>query len=271
LYGKQYWISPKVEGFELPDIFTRSRADLIERCLYWLTHVLRYKKPPGRSLEVGCAHGAFVMLMEMAGFDAVGSEMSPWVVDYASNTFNVRILCRPIDDLPFEPLSYDCILLFDVVEHLPRPDVSLQIISALLKPDGVLAIQTPHRSEQHLTFEEMRERRHSFVEMMKDPGHLFLFTEAGLRQLLSSVGFHHIAHEPPLFPYDMFVFAGKESLEKSSQDAVDQQLLKTRHGRVLVALLDLYRKSQQAERELAARLEAVQALERQVEALKAAL
>lgn len=264
-YGKEYWISRTIEGFELPDIFKRSRIDLTERCLYWLTYVLRYKRPPGKSLEVGCAHGGFVMLMKMAGFDAVGSEMSPWVVNYASNAFDVPILRGRIEELPVEPSSYDCILLLDVLEHLPHPDASLQVISSLMKPDGILVIQTPHYKDESLTYEEMRASQHTFLQMMEDPGHLFLFTEGGLRQILFRTGLHHIAFEPALFPYDMFVFAGKEPLEKSSQDAVDEQLLKSPHGRVLVALLDLFQKLRRAEAELAARLEVIQTLERRAQ------
>src|SRR5919205_1109942 len=53
-YGKDYWLGHQVEDLGNPDIFRRARADLPERCLYWLRTLLRYKLPPGRVLELGC-------------------------------------------------------------------------------------------------------------------------------------------------------------------------------------------------------------------------
>lgn len=270
-YGKTYWVSPSVEGLVLPNVFERSRTDLSERCLYWLTHVLRYKRPPGRSLEIGCGHGGFVKLMKMAGFDAVGSEMSPWVISYASDSFNVPILRGHIQELPIEHSSIDCLILFDVLEHLTHPNASLQTISCLMKPDGLLVIQTPHYKDESLSHEAMGRSQHSFLQMLRDPGHLFLFTERGIRQLLAGAGFHHVIFEPPLFPYDMFVFAGKEPPKKHSQEAVEEHLLGSPHGRVVVALLDLYRKCQQAEADLGARLDVIRMIELEVKTLEAKL
>ena len=63
-----------VHGY--PTIGDRARLDLTERAQYWLYCVLKHRLPPGGSLEIGSAHGGFVRLMQLAGFDAAGMEMS---------------------------------------------------------------------------------------------------------------------------------------------------------------------------------------------------
>ena len=71
-YGRRYWFEYQELELGNPDIIARGRSDLPERCLYWLRTVLRYRLPPARTLDVGCGHGAFVMLLRAAGFEASG-------------------------------------------------------------------------------------------------------------------------------------------------------------------------------------------------------
>src|SRR5580704_7745928 len=60
LYGRNYYLEHLQQDFGYPDIATRARTDLPERCLHWLRTVLKYKLPPGKVLELGSAHGAFI-------------------------------------------------------------------------------------------------------------------------------------------------------------------------------------------------------------------
>ena len=76
-YGKNYWFTHQEGDLGLPNIITRARIDLPERCLYWLRTLLKYKLPPAKVLELGSAHGGFVALLQWAGFEAMGSEVSP--------------------------------------------------------------------------------------------------------------------------------------------------------------------------------------------------
>src|SRR5216683_723919 len=57
LYGHEYWYSHQA-GYGFPNIESRARQDLADRCVYWLRTLLKFKKPPGKILELGCAHGA---------------------------------------------------------------------------------------------------------------------------------------------------------------------------------------------------------------------
>ena len=39
--------------------------------------------------------------------------------------------------------SFDCIVAADVLEHVPRPDLTLPAISRVLKPSGTLVVSLP--------------------------------------------------------------------------------------------------------------------------------
>ncbi|MGQ9532551.1 MAG: class I SAM-dependent methyltransferase, partial [Desulfotomaculales bacterium] len=118
----------------------RARTDLPERCLYWLRTLLKYKLPPGRVLELGCGHGGFVALLRWAGFEAIGLELSPWVVGFARQTFGIPTLLGPVENQVIEPSSLEAIVLMDVLEHLPNPLSTLRHCLELLKQDGIFVI-----------------------------------------------------------------------------------------------------------------------------------
>src|SRR5215469_5525952 len=61
LYGHDYWYALQ-QRMGYPTIEARARQDLPERCVHWLRTLLKYKRPQGKLLELGCAHGGFVAL-----------------------------------------------------------------------------------------------------------------------------------------------------------------------------------------------------------------
>jgi 2-polyprenyl-3-methyl-5-hydroxy-6-metoxy-1,4-benzoquinol methylase len=242
-YGKDYWIKHVKEYYGMPDIFERSRNDLSERCIYWLRDILKYKFPPAKTLELGCAHGGLVFLMKLTGYDSAGTEMSPWICEYASKTFNIPMLCGRVEDFNMSSESYDMILLMDVLEHMTDPVAGLKRIADSLKGDGIAIIQTPCWRETEKTYDEMKSENNSFLSMLVEKEHLYLFNEASIKRILNETGFPHIAFEPQIFPYDMFIFAGKQPLHKIEQEVIDTELQKTPESRMVLALLDVYNQS----------------------------
>jgi len=198
-YGRAYW-TEYAEARSFPAIGERARADLSERCLFWIERLLEVTRPPGRALEIGCGHGGFVRLLQELGFDAAGTELSPWVVDFAKSTFGVTVLLGPLEVLPLQP-GFKCIAAFDVLEHLKDPLETVQRCAALLAIDGVLLLQTPcYRGEG------------PEWSMFQANEHIHLFTEESMRLLLARAGFKDVRVEPSLFPYDMWVVAAPERL-----------------------------------------------------------
>lgn len=76
--------------------------------------------------------------------------MSAWVVEFARRRFNVPMLFGPVEGQQIAPGSLDLIALMDVLEHLPDPAGTMLHCLSLLRPDGVLMIQTPRYGRQEL-------------------------------------------------------------------------------------------------------------------------
>lgn len=260
-YGKNYWGRHQKElGFS--EINQRAREDLPERCLYWLKNILAYKLPPGSSLELGCAHGGLVALMKFLGFEARGLELSSWVVNFAAETFGVSMECGRIEEQNIAPKSLDCLVLMDVLEHFTDPLRTLGVAAAALKDDGIMVIQTPCYKNVQVSYRQFIEQNDLFLQQLKDQEHLYLFTSVGLQLLLKKVGLSYFVEKKALFPYDMFVVAGKSPLLAHDEKAVTDFLEGTPKGRIILALFDLYRKWQASEEDRSQRLDLILKLDK---------
>lgn len=241
-YGKQYWLDHQHSDLGFPDIHTRARADLTERNLHWLSALLKYKQPPASVLEIGCSHGSFVGLMQLAGYQAQGVEMSPWVVDFGKRTFGVPISVGPVENLDIPKGSLDAIALMDVLEHLPDPVATMAHCLELLKPNGILLIQTPQFREE-MRFADLQETKGPFLEQLKADEHLFLLSERAVRRLFDQLGAPHLRFEPAIFSqYDMFLTVSREPLHVLERDEAERTLLSSPGGRMSLALLDMWKR-----------------------------
>lgn len=237
-YGREYWFSLQ-DDLGFPNIKVRSRTDLPERCLYWLRTVLKYKLPPGRVLELGSGHGGFVAMLNWVGFDATGLELSPWVVESAKDTFGVPMLLGPVEDQQIEPGSLDLIALMDVLEHLPDPVGTMSHCLNLLKPDGILAIQTPCLPEGK-TYEDLVAQDDPFIKMLIEQNHLYLFSQRSISEFFQRLGAKHLTFELAIFAhYDMFLVVSRTPLTVYSPPDIESALGATPGGRLVQAALDL--------------------------------
>jgi SAM-dependent methyltransferase len=275
LYGEQYWFQHQSSDLGLPEIHSRSRADLPERDLYWLRTLMRYKAPGSKLLEIGCAHGGFVALARQAGYDAIGMELSPAIVEYARRTFQAPVLCGPIERLSIAPGSLDVIAAMDVLEHLPDPLAEFEKFVRLLAPDGLLLIQTPCLHRTDLTFGQLIESNDRFPLMLKEEEHAFLFNKSSIQDFLRRLGFEYVRFEAQLFDYDMFFVSSRQPLRIHNSEEVENSLLATAPGRMILALCDLEDRRQreneqwqEAEKDRAARLEALVAANEIIQALE---
>ena len=179
-------------------------------------------------------------MMRLAGFDAFGAEMSPWLCQFARDTFNVPMLCGPIEDLEVEPGSFDMLIMMDVLEHMPDPVGSMKRIANLLNDEGLVVIQTPCLRDYKRNYEQLKAAKEMFLEHMKEKEHLYLYNEDSATKLLKHTGFPSIAFEKPIFAHDMFIFAGKRELSTNDTQTVVTRLTENQEGRTVLALIDLY-------------------------------
>jgi SAM-dependent methyltransferase len=239
-YGKSYWLGHQSDELGFPDIYKRARADLTERNLHWLKALMKYRLPGAKVLELGCSHGSFVALMRQAGYDASGVEMSPWVVDFAKKTFDVPVSLGPVENLEIPSGSYDVIALMDVLEHLPDPSTTMAHCLSLLKPDGLLLVQTP-QFKSGMKYAKLMEIQGAFLEMLKSDEHLYLFTDGSATRLFGQLGAEHIQFEPAIFGhYDMFFAVSKAPLHTYASEEAYAALEAIPRARMALALLDMY-------------------------------
>lgn len=248
-YGKDYWFSHQTQDYGFPDIAQRARQDLPERCLHWLRTLLQYKLSPAKILELGSAHGGFVALMQWAGFNATGLELSPWVVEFAQKSFDVSMLLGTVEGQPLEAESLDAIVLFDVLEHLPDPVSTMQHCVSLLKPDGIFLVQMPNYLEEK-PYSDLVNQNDGFLQMLTPIEHLYLFSHRAAQRFFEQLGFSTVKFESPFFPNDMFFVAARQPLTAYTPSEISQALLTIPSGRLIQALLDTGTEANQLQEKL---------------------
>jgi 2-polyprenyl-3-methyl-5-hydroxy-6-metoxy-1,4-benzoquinol methylase len=133
-------------------------------------------------LDYGCGPGAFIALLrDEFGFSNVeGIEVNRESITIAERNFGLRIASSK-DELHHQP--YDCVLLLEVIEHIPLPDVFLEEIGELIKPGGRVLITTPAVDNLVSLLLPLHGPHYTA------PSHISLFTKKALSELLYRFGF----------------------------------------------------------------------------------
>lgn len=237
LYGLNYF-DDHAREMGHPSLAERARLDLPERCAFWLETLLRFRPPPARSLELGCANGAFVGLLAEAGYEATGLDLSPAVTTLVRDRFAVPVLTGPVEEQHLPSASFDVVVMMDVLEHLADPLATLGAVADVLAPGGLVLVQTP-RLDPSRSFEELVASGDPFLAHLKPREHLFLLGEAAARALLEAAGFPVLRLVPAIFhQYDMSFVASRAPLPELPEAEGRAALRRTRSGRVVEALLD---------------------------------
>jgi SAM-dependent methyltransferase len=101
----------------------------------------------GTVLEIGCGEGGTMEWIKRnyrVTF-AAGVELDAEAGSVARNIFD-SVEIGHVDEVPlkFAVQSFDMILCLDVLEHLPRPDRTLERICRLLRPGGIFVTSLPN-------------------------------------------------------------------------------------------------------------------------------
>ena len=177
--------SLRFRGSETPDVQALAMRDAIAAYRFdWLKE--RGILAPGRSLlELGCGAGSFLRLCERFGMAVWGVEPSE---GYAAHARSLGLSVEP-GHFPAARggrEQYDVVALFHVLEHLPRPRETLQLIRGMLEPGGMLVIEVPDIG---------RAIGPRWSERYFHAPHLLDFTEDSLRYLLTDAGFEVVAQD----------------------------------------------------------------------------
>lgn len=163
------------EGYKKEEKKLRRRfAKLIER-------IVRYKKS-GKVLDVGAGFGLFSSILQKKGnfhFD---------LIDPLDSFHYINIIKSKVFRSTFERFkkakkqSYDIIIMLDVLEHFKDPLKNLKKARLLLKPAGILVIQTPN-------YKSLMARICKDWAWWMVEDHKFFFSPKSMKLMLHKVGF----------------------------------------------------------------------------------
>lgn len=140
-----------------------------------------------RILDVGCFTGDFLDHAAKAGMETWGLELQPEAARIAGEKHGGRVLNTFMEDTEaFEPESFDCVAALGLIEHLADPVVLMDLVSRVLKPGGLLFIQTPDTGSVLAKLMG----RHWFCYAPVE--HIHYFSRKNLGQLLAGHGLRTI-------------------------------------------------------------------------------
>jgi len=100
--------------------------------------------PSDRIIDIGCATGTLLSMFKKAGFDnVIGVDPSPACALTAQRLYDIRVLNHPISEIPNFEAPFDFVILNSVLEHIRDLRPSLSALCNLLKPGGLIWIETP--------------------------------------------------------------------------------------------------------------------------------
>lgn len=149
-----------------------------------------------RILEVGTGYGYFLRFLSDIGYvRVVGVDISAELLKQAKLYIGDRIerleLADAKDFLPRFSNTFDCIVMLDMIEHVPY-DQALDILNSArnaLRPGGRLILRTPNMANLLGCY-----------SLYMDPTHYHAYTEWSLAHALEQVGFELVnVHVPTRF------------------------------------------------------------------------
>ncbi|UTW51631.1 class I SAM-dependent methyltransferase [bacterium SCSIO 12827] len=177
LYGHDYF-----HGAEYGDYIEEKNALQIN----FIHRLAEIRALPGLSassklFEIGCAYGFFMEMADTVFSDVAGIDIAADAVAYARDDLGLNAVEGDFleADLPFTP---DIICMWDVIEHLERPDLVLKKSSEILAPGGYLCITTGDIGSFTARLRGPNWR------MIHPPTHLHYFSVATLGRLLQRSG-----------------------------------------------------------------------------------
>ena len=117
-----------------------------------------------RVLDAACGEGyGTAILAEGGASTAVGIDVDEATVAHAAQRHGLEFRVADVGALPFEDGSFDLVVSFETIEHVPEPERVLDELARVTAPDGLLVISTPNKL-QYLVENEFHVREFTHDE-----------------------------------------------------------------------------------------------------------
>lgn len=154
-------------------------------------------RPPGRLLEWGTGHGAFLARMQEDGWDVAGIEINAKMAAQAAARTGAAVQCTDVAAASFPAGSFDVICAWMVLEHLHDPVTALRRAHDWLAPGGTLCFSIPDAGSWMFR---------AFPQAwfcLDVPRHLYHFSIASIGMVLEACGFGPMTVTRPRTAYDL--------------------------------------------------------------------
>lgn len=138
-----------------------------------------------RLLDIGCGNGAFLAKAKAGGWTVSGIDLDPKAVAAAAS-LGLDVEIGTVALFADESNCFDAITLSHVIEHVHEPITLLQDIFRLLRPGGVVYVETPNIESLGSKIYQKNWRG------LETPRHLVLFNHKSLKSALINTGFEKL-------------------------------------------------------------------------------
>jgi len=137
----------------------------------------------GSLIEIGSSFGYLLNSFKKDGWQVQGIEPLKIGCQYTETEFGIKAVPVTLEEAHLEENSVDIVIMLHVIEHVPSPSSTLREIFRVLKPGGLLVLETPRYDTWMFKLLGKRERS------LSCDGHIYFFTTDTLRNLAKQIGF----------------------------------------------------------------------------------
>ena len=131
-------------------------------------------------LEIGSGLGYLTYALNQTNYQVTGLDISQTAVNQAIKNFGDHYICTDLFEYAeMKTVSFDIVILTEVIEHVENPQAFIDAINQLLKPGGHAIITTPNKS---FYFKDI------IWSTELPPIHFWWFSETSLTQLANHSG-----------------------------------------------------------------------------------
>lgn len=160
---------------------TKLKEKIVNANLH-LNDIEEYTKIKGRLLDIGAYLGIFIQEAQKRGWQAQGIEPVREAAKFAQEKFSLPVENVSLEEFNSLDGSFDLITMYQVIEHLADPVASIEKVNKLLKPGGLLVIETPNIDNNW--FKIFKSKWRNFI-----PEHFQFFDKRTLKFLLGQHNF----------------------------------------------------------------------------------
>ena len=138
---------------------------------------------PGKLIDVGCGPGFMLEAAHRRGWEVVGVDPSSFAATHVVKTFGLQVIQKTFEEANLAENFFDAAVLMHAIEHLPDPVATLREVFRMLRPGGVLMIETPNLDCNDARYQAQQ------WPIWNVPEHTCLFNPGTLSLALQKAGF----------------------------------------------------------------------------------